>query len=79
MNSDAVRARRMHMRRGNTDLSAHRLATYQPQISLSGHKDRPLAMNRALTQPLPPPLVPPHGRLNDNAMQKCIDELRRRR
>ncbi|CAD5231494.1 unnamed protein product [Bursaphelenchus xylophilus] len=70
---NVIRSRKMPLRRGNTDLSAHRLAVYQPSTLT---RERPATFVNKASQP---PMVPPHGRLNADAMQKCIDELRKRK
>ncbi|CAD5225293.1 unnamed protein product [Bursaphelenchus okinawaensis] len=74
---NAIKARKMPLRRGNTDLSAHRLAVYQPS-TLTRERSATFVKSSPPTTAVPP-MVPPHGRLNAEAMQKCIDEMRMRK
>lgn len=93
--TDAIQARQMAFRREQTDLSnasVQRLIRHQHNESPHAHLRKPLkeyqpheppAYRPTHRQPPPPtsPIVPPHGKrvMDSNTMQKCIDELRRKR
>ncbi|KAI6223084.1 hypothetical protein M3Y99_01465500 [Aphelenchoides fujianensis] len=66
------------LQRGMTELNGRSLAGFQSKMSAtfvppSQKKEGGVHANGQ------PPLVPPHGRMTENSMQKCIDELKRKR
>ncbi|KAI6199181.1 hypothetical protein M3Y96_00599100 [Aphelenchoides besseyi] len=67
---------RPQLQRGKTELSSRSLAGFQPKMSTFG-VERPKKVNDSIQQQQPP-MVPPH-RMTENAMQKCIEELKRKR